>query len=78
MPATSTADLLLADLERTSEDLMRAGEHDGPCTNGAQRALLPKVPPCKKHLDAYEQRKKNFKEALDQVKLLRDVFGTGQ
>lgn len=72
---STTANLLLDELIMAAEDLFEFGKHDGPCTNEAQTKLLPKLDPCRKHASALKSREDRFRRALDQVKLLRDVFG---
>ena len=72
-----TAELLLNELESAADDLLtRHGEHEGSCTNEQQMKLTQKVPPCKKHVAALENREKRFRLALENFKLMRGVFGT--
>lgn len=71
----TTAEMLLAELETAGQELLQYGTHEGSCTNAAQMAILPKVAACKKHQDALKSREKRFKQALDNLNLLRDVFG---
>ena len=71
----TTGERLLADLEAAAEDLLKYGEHDGPCTNEHQMKILPKVAACAKHTSAMRAREERFRRALESFKLLRDVFG---
>lgn len=72
----TTSELLLDELIMAAEDLFEYGKHDGNCTNEAQTKLLPKIDPCKKHTSALKAREDRFRRAIEQVKLLRDVFGS--
>lgn len=72
----TTSELLLSELEEAGKDLMKYGEHEGSCTNENQMKLAPKVTPCQKHASAMKKREDRFKRALEQLNLLRDVFGT--
>lgn len=74
----TTGELLLDELEKAAEDLMKYGEHDGACTNAHQMSLMPKIAPCTKHHSSMKTREDRFRRALEQVKLLRDMFGAGQ
>jgi hypothetical protein len=76
MSQKTTADLALAELEEAASELLKHGEHEGDCTNRLQVSLASSIPPCKKHLSALKEREERFKHALDQFKLLRDVFGS--
>jgi hypothetical protein len=73
---STTAEQLLAELENAATDLFKWGNHEGDCTNANQMKLVPKVAPCTKHAEMLKKREKRFKEALQNFKLLRDVFGT--
>ena len=75
---TSGIDLILAELEAAACDFFRYGEHEkeGECTNAAQKAMFPAylaIPPCKKHVEAAEKRKKRFDNSVSQFKLLRSM-----
>jgi hypothetical protein len=72
---STTAELITDELIMAAEDLLKFGTHDGNCTNEHQMKILPKVPPCSKHLSAMKSREARFRRAVDQFKLLRDVFG---
>ena len=70
----TTAEMILSELEEAAESLLQGGTHDGDCTNQYQMKLA-NIPACTKHKDMYEKRRQRFRKALDQFKLLHDVFG---
>lgn len=70
----TTAEILLADLEKAAEGLLLQGSHEGDCTNKSQMSILPKIAPCTKHAALFAARKAKFEDALKQFKLLREFF----
>lgn len=74
----TVAETLLSELEESVSDLIQHfGDHEGSCTNIYQKAEQKPVPPCTRHLDALKRRKERVASALEQFKLLRDVFSGG-
>jgi hypothetical protein len=71
----TTADFLLNELEEAAKDLLNKERHSDLCTNHHQMSMLPKVAPCKKCESVLKSREKRFLDALENLKLLRDVFG---
>lgn len=74
---TAAANILLDELIKSAEELIKQGEHEGSCTNANQMRLLPKIASCKLHDAAMKSREEKFRRAVDQLKLLRDVFDSG-
>ena len=61
------ADLFAAapDLYEALEDLLKAGDHDGPCDNADESGRVwPESGACQSHLAAYERRKSKALAAL--------------
>lgn len=69
-------DSIFKELESSTDGMMLLGQHDGDCTNVAQKALfesLDKVPPCRKCLNAIKKRVEKLAVVGSQVKLLKDM-----
>jgi hypothetical protein len=63
----------ITELEAATESLLSYGEHEGDCTNKAQKALFPDIPKCTKCLDIAKKRRGRLEVALEQVKVLRSI-----
>jgi hypothetical protein len=71
---STTAELLLKELEDSAQELLTVGEHPGQCTNANQLKVAAKIPPCSKCLTVNKAKEERFWQALSQFKMLRDVF----
>lgn len=72
----STADALLNELIESADNLIKLGEHEGDCTNALQKSIASSIPECKKHQAALADRLSKFRQAVEQLRLMRDVFGS--
>ena len=73
---TSGVDLILSELESAASEFCLYGKHDGECSNATQKAMFPAflaIPPCKKHVESADKRKKRFDYSVSQFKLLRSM-----
>lgn len=70
----TTADMIMTELEEAGNDLLNYGTHEGTCTNEAQMKIAQKIAPCSKHTSTLKKREERFRQALEQMRLLRDVF----
>ena len=69
-------DSIFKELENATDGMLHLGQHDGDCTNVAQKALfesLDRVPPCTKCLSAIRKRVEKLSVVGMQVKLLKDM-----
>ena len=70
----TTIEILYNDLVSAVDDILKLEEHEGSCTNAAQKAIQLKIPPCKKCAWALEKRVERVKRAAESLATFKDVF----
>jgi hypothetical protein len=71
---STTADLLIDEIENAGKELLLLHEHEGSCTNESQKKIAMKIRECTKCEAVMKSREVRFKRAIEQLRLLRDVL----